>query len=1154
MKTAFKQFFRRRAVRIIGSICLVMVVLGALLPVGIKYYLIHWLKENGAQSASIETLSINPFLGRITLDGLNVVQHDNSILHHSTLVISIGLKSLFNRDIRIENAEYTDFFIDIQQNADGSWRYGSYSMAKSSAPQQQPVPVPAPAPAPGPAVWGFQANNVKLKNCVVHLKMPDLDMLFTIDQAELNKFSTRDGKSGTLDLVGKIDDSPLTLAIDTLRVAPDLEINGTVKMSQFNLDELAKLLASVLPTIHGMLGIDGTVKFAMSDEKGIFVDYRGALTLDAAEIDTGGVHIATSSFAWDGPLQYNAPTGKPAQIASDDASLTVNGLALNVTGAQLDLRSEAIALQGTTDLTLGDTIDISYDGSLNGKSLDLRMPDLNIKDGGLDLQGKTKVIIAENIEIGYDGSLTSKGLELKMPDLDLKNKGLDLQGKTKVTIADRLDVAYDGKLDLSGLELKMPDLGLKEETFGWQGQVSYKNETAGSQVGTKGRLALGGIDFSLGGAAPLTAKGKTVSWDGATEVTLNGKTSETKIGLDGTLQGTTLATALTAQALQLQQASVKVQTKSTMTIGKQFAMTGNSGIEVGKFALQQGKGDNALAVSLDRLTIANLANKGATTVSASALQVSKITTRVPGDLPLTVNIPAIKLAGFTTDDLATYRLKSLEIQKPTATSQLSEQNLAALGQLAGSGLVATKDGRFSADSLTLQNLSLFEPAGQKDTASPFLALAGVQLKSFSWDAKAGLASDTIQFDKLAVDLQRDKKGEMNFTKDLAAMQRSTGQAEEKKQPPKAQADKGKTKSNNVAKASQPQDTLPIRIGQIGISKGSTISFADQTLAVPYKTNLTINTFALEKLDSSKPKTKSDLLLDGMLEKKAPLRITGTISPFLANPALNLNLVLKNYPLTSLSPYTVQSVGTALAGGYLRVQNKTSMADNKIDISNKVLLAGLKTKTISPQLAKELNNQLPVPLDAALAMMRDSDGNIDLSIPISGPLDNLSVGIVSIIVTALNKAIISASSSYFVYALGPYAALAYVGMKVGEKMLQVDLPPVTFTAEQTALTAEHRDYLKRIVKILSDDKKRDLQLIPHLAPGEFAADKGKKSAKGAAAPDAKTMEKMQELAEQRLQAVSAYLVDQGIDKIRILQGDPVLEKGNEAKPTVVLKIK
>ena len=119
--------------------------------------------------------------------------------------------------------------------------------------------------------------------------------------------------------------------------------------------------------------------------------------------------------------------------------------------------------------------------------------------------------------------------------------------------------------------------------------------------------------------------------------------------------------------------------------------------------------------------------------------------------------------------------------------------------------------------------------------------------------------------------------------------------------------------------------------------------------------------------------------------------------------------LKNYPLSSLPAYTAQSVGTALASGQLQSKTSMALADGKLDTKNAILLKKMETKTIAPELAAERNNQLPIPLDTALSLLGDTQGDIKLDVPLSGPVSELNVGVADVLITARSKAIVPAAS-------------------------------------------------------------------------------------------------------------------------------------------------
>ncbi len=117
--------------------------------------------------------------------------------------------------------------------------------------------------------WRFLADQVILKDCKVHLKTPDLDMTLVIDEAELTRFTTREEQpAGSFTFKGKLNDGPIALQLDTVRVAPELDLGGTVSIAGFQLAELSTLLRDVMPTLAGEVGLDGQLLFSQGAEKG----------------------------------------------------------------------------------------------------------------------------------------------------------------------------------------------------------------------------------------------------------------------------------------------------------------------------------------------------------------------------------------------------------------------------------------------------------------------------------------------------------------------------------------------------------------------------------------------------------------------------------------------------------------------------------------------------------------------------------------------------------------------------------------------------------------------------------------------------------------------------------------------------------------------
>lgn len=918
MKMKFKKAFQYTSVKISIGLLTLITLFFVLLPFGASYYLKDWLVKNGAESASIESIRFNPFLGRLTVRGVDIKGAEKKLFHHSNLVINIGLTSLFERDIHIQEIIYQDIFIDLQQHDDGSWRYGSFSMVNDESTPKAEESLPASKP------WFFSADQVSLNNCKLRFLTPDIDMLLTIDSAELKKFTTREQQpGGTFHLTGDLDGSPISIDLNKLQVKPALQIDGDISISKFNVDEIAAFTKDTLPVFRGNLSVNGKVVLNNSAQSGLKAQYQGNISANTIHLEKDVLNANVDSIGWDGKFSYTAPPKAAAQ---------------------------AIA---------------------------------------------------------------------------------------------------DGNLGINGSTVKMQEMILTEEAIQWKGKVNFD-------------------------------------------------------------------------------------------LTDEFKLTTQGDVQLGRFDFQNEEG-NGITAGLDGIAINDIIIRDSSNYTIGTIVTDNIEATVPGEIPLQVNLPKFSINGLSTDDLATFTIAATGFENLQVRSTLTATMLARLQRFSVKDISANTEQDFSATNIGIETLLLLSPK-ENNEGQEIVSLARADLNQISWNPTSGLNGDTLNLSGFVADIVRDKDGVMNFSQRFDAMKTVLPESDQ----------------NTVAAtpAKEHSQSAPITFSEIALTGDSKVSFIDQTLAVPYSTNLEISTIRITDLDSTRPEKQMSLLFEGNLEKRAPIKITGEIDPFKEKPAIHLDLLVKNYPLTSLSSYTVQSVGTTLAGGQLKVTSKLNLTDDTLDLKNSVFLEQLETDTISQELADELNNQLPIPLDAALAMLRDSDRNINLEIPISGPINDISVGISDIVVTALSKSIVSAASSYFVYALGPYAALAYVGMKVGEEMMQVNLPPVQFQPGEQMLKKEHTDYLERIANILKERPETDLQLSPMVASWElFSEEERAMQKKKPLEMSNEQKQLLDELGQQRAAEIQNFLsATHSIDKTRLLVSSTSIKQPEDTQPAVILEVK
>ncbi len=172
----------------------------------------------------------------------------------------------------------------------------------------------------------------------------------------------------------------------------------------------------------------------------------------------------------------------------------------------------------------------------------------------------------------------------------------------------------------------------------------------------------------------------------------------------------------------------------------------------------------------------------------------------------------------------------------------------------------------------------------------------------------------------------------------------------------------------------------INIDRLRIANGE-MDFADHSLLLPFGTRIVKLNGAINGL-SSRPDALGQVEVDGQVDDYGLARIFGQVNLF--NPAdfTDLKVVFRNVEMTRLTPYTATFAGRKIDSGKLsldleyKIVKRQLLGDNKIVMDRLVL----GERVESPG-AKNL------PLDLAIAILQDSDGRIDLGLPVAGSLDD-----------------------------------------------------------------------------------------------------------------------------------------------------------------------
>jgi outer membrane protein OmpA-like peptidoglycan-associated protein len=236
-----------------------------------------------------------------------------------------------------------------------------------------------------------------------------------------------------------------------------------------------------------------------------------------------------------------------------------------------------------------------------------------------------------------------------------------------------------------------------------------------------------------------------------------------------------------------------------------------------------------------------------------------------------------------------------------------------------------------------------------------------------------------------------------------------------------------------------------KLDKIQVIDGSS-DFADLSLILPFAAQIKSLDGGASGISSEKKSTVK-VSLKGNAYDLAPVDIKGDISPYLGN--FNIDLNFQGMPMPLVSPYMVQFAGYKVEKGKLTLGLNYKVENRQLTASNSILIDQfeLGEKVENP-------NAVSVPLELAVALLKDSSGKIKMDVPITGSLEDPKFSLGKIIGKALLNSITKIISS-------PFKAIASL---IGSKE---DMSSISFASGKSDLDKKQQKKLDDLIKLLKE---------------------------------------------------------------------------------------
>jgi hypothetical protein len=183
------------------------------------------------------------------------------------------------------------------------------------------------------------------------------------------------------------------------------------------------------------------------------------------------------------------------------------------------------------------------------------------------------------------------------------------------------------------------------------------------------------------------------------------------------------------------------------------------------------------------------------------------------------------------------------------------------------------------------------------------------------------------------------------------------------------------------------------INTITVTDGS-MNFADLSLTPSFSTGIQSLNGTIRGL-SSLQLARADVDLSGKVDTYAPVTIKGQINPLSEEAYTDILMKFEGMDLTTYSPYFTKFAGYRIDRGKLTLDLRYKLNKRHLDAENKIVINQL---TLGEKVDGPDVTSLPVKL--CIALLKDSKGDIDMDIPVSGSIDDPDFSFFPIILKAV----------------------------------------------------------------------------------------------------------------------------------------------------------
>ena len=201
------------------------------------------------------------------------------------------------------------------------------------------------------------------------------------------------------------------------------------------------------------------------------------------------------------------------------------------------------------------------------------------------------------------------------------------------------------------------------------------------------------------------------------------------------------------------------------------------------------------------------------------------------------------------------------------------------------------------------------------------------------------------------------------------------------------------------------DEWSIKLGRLKVTNAD-VDFSDDSLPIPFSRSISKLSGGIESFDTTS-RAPTQLKFIGQVGEYGELKLSGSLRALDPLKQASITASFKNLDMPGASAYAIRFAGRKVQSGRLDMDMTYTLRDGMLEGKHKIVVRDFQLGEKVPY-----PDALNLPYDLAISLLKDSNGNINVDLPVEGNVNDPTFRIGGVIMRALANLITQIITSPF----------------------------------------------------------------------------------------------------------------------------------------------